>query len=316
MDTIRQMNPFLLYLAPMAGFSDVTFRILCKEYGADIVTTEMISGKGLRYGSEKTAAYLATEPIEQPIVVQLFGREPDIVSTMAKHVCDTLRDALRGIDLNMGCPAPKITNNGEGSALMNEPVLAGHIIENTAKAISPYPLTVKFRKGWDDKHCNYMEFAHICEQSGAAGITVHGRTRKQQYGGSADWTIFEEIKRAVDIPVIGNGDVSTAEDMLRMRAETGVDGVMIGRAALGNPFLFAECKAALAGTAYLQPTWEERTALALRHAEMAVERGGERTIVELRKHLACYIRSVPGAAKLRTRVNEAATIAELREILT
>ena len=284
------------------------------EYGADIVVTEMVSAKGLHYANERTAELLNTAPSERPVTVQLFGHEPAFVAEAVRRVAGELGDALLAIDLNMGCPAPKIVNNGDGSALMRDPALAGRII-SAAVATGAAPVTVKFRKGWDDAHCNAELFARVCEESGAALITVHPRTRAAMYAGKADWETLAGIKQTVRIPVIGNGDVCSGADALRMRAETGVDGVMVGRGALGNPYLFREIQAALHGEPNSPPTERARRALALRHAELALAAEGPRALIELRKHIAWYIRSVPGAAKLRVRVNECTTLAELRATL-
>ena len=305
---------FPVCLAPMAGFTDSVFRSLCKSYGADIVVTEMVSAKGLYYANQKTAHLLRTAPEEEPVMVQLFGHDPAILSDMAKWVADKMGQALLAIDLNMGCPAPKIANNGDGSALMRTPALAGRLVEAVAKT-GAAPVTVKFRKGWDEAHVNAVEFARICADSGAAAITLHPRTRSAMYAGRADWAVLAQVKAAVDIPVIGNGDIARGADALDMRRQTGVDGVMIGRAALGNPFIFQEIQAALAGKPYTPPTEKERRALALRHGELALAEKGPHALIELRKHIAWYIKSVPGAAKLRARVNECGSIAELREIL-
>ena len=304
---------FPVCLAPMAGYTDATFRAICKAFGADIVSTEMISAKGFFYGSRRTAALLRSEE-PYPVAVQLFGSDAAIVSEIAARVADEMGDHLLCIDLNMGCPAPKITGNGDGSALMRSPALAARIIESAVKRAQA-PVTVKFRKGWAEKENTAVAFARMCEESGAAAITVHPRSRERMYAGKADWATLGEVKQAVRIPVVGNGDVACGADALRMRAQTGVDGVMIGRAALGNPFVFSEIRATLSHTPYTPPTEAERRALALLHAERAVAAKGERAIVELRKHIAWYIRGVPGAAQLRARVNACETWEALRAAL-
>lgn len=303
----------IVCLAPMAGFSDRTFRQLCRERGADLVTSEMISAKGLLFQSEKTRALYLPQSGDTPYAVQLFGSEPE---TLAKAVAIVERDmgqSLLSIDLNMGCPAPKIAGNGDGSALMRDPVLAGRIIAATVQA-AHVPVSVKFRKGWDAGHENAVPFAHMCEENGAAFITIHGRTREQMYSGIADRACMAAVKQAVSIPVIANGDVHDAKSALDTLHETGCDGVMLGRGALGNPFVFEEIVCALKGEHYTAPDWDARRALALRHARMALREKGDHAIIELRKHLAFYLRGAKDAAKLRTRINSCKTLEELEQI--
>ena len=303
-----------LLLAPMAGFSDMSFRVLCKSLGCDLTVTEMVSAKGLFYGSQKTAELLETDPAERPVVMQIFGREPEIMADMARRLAERYREALLAIDINMGCPAPKITGNGEGSALMREPLLAGHIVETVAKKTG-VPVTVKIRKGYDARHENAAEIARIAEDSGAAAITVHGRTREQMYAGSADYAAIAAVRAAVKIPVIGNGDVRDGDSALRLLRQTRCDGIMIGRGALGNPFVFSEVRAALRGEAYTPPTWAERMETAVRHTRMTAANKGERGILELRKHIVYYLSGIPGAARLRTRLQNAETAEEMAQIL-
>ena len=303
-----------LLLAPMAGFSDMSFRVLCKSLGCDLTVTEMVSAKGLFYGSQKTAELLETDPAERPVVMQIFGREPEIMADMAQRLAERYGEALLAIDINMGCPAPKITGNGEGSALMREPLLAGHIVETVAKKAG-VPVTVKIRKGYDARHENAAEIARIAEDSGAAAITVHGRTREQMYAGSADYAAIAAVRAAVKIPVIGNGDVRDGDSALRLLRQTRCDGIMIGRGALGNPFVFSEVRAALRGETYTPPTWAERMETAVRHTRMTAANKGERGILELRKHIVYYLSGIPGAARLRTRLQNAETAEEMAQIL-
>lgn len=297
----------------MAGFTDRPFRQLCLEYGADLVTTEMISAKGLLYRSAKTRALYFAKPEDAPFCVQLFGSEPETLAKAVRLLEEDLKEHLFAIDLNMGCPAPKIASNGDGSALMLDPPLAGRIVEATVNA-AHVPVSVKFRKGWDAAHENAAEFARVCERSGASFLTIHGRTREQQYSGAADRACMAAVKRAVSIPVIANGDVRDAASALDTLRETGCDGLMIGRGALGNPFVFEEIRAALEGRAYTPPSWDERRALALRHARMALGEKGGHAMIELRKHLAFYLRGSRDAAKLKTRINTCKTLEELEQI--
>ncbi len=306
---------FPVLLAPMAGVTDLAFREICRAMGADFSYTEMVSAKGLYYGSERTASLLAASPLERPYGVQLFGAEPEIVAEMAKRLADEAHPGLALIDLNMGCPARKITGNGEGSALMLDLPRAARIIESAAKS-SSLPITVKFRKGFDAAHINAVAFARMAEESGAAMLTVHGRTREQMYSGKADWDIIAAVKTAVSIPVIGNGDVFSGQDALALRAHTGCDGIMVARGAEGNPFIFREIKAALAGKPYAPPTNAERIDTALAHARRLVECRGARAVIEMRKHVAWYLSGMRGASALRAQVNATGSLAELESMLT
>ena len=300
-------------LAPMAGFTDMTYRALCRMQGCDFTFTEMVSAKGLSFGG-KSAELLETAPEERPCGIQLFGREPEIMADMAKRLCDEYQGAAAMLDINMGCPAPKITGNGEGSALMREPLQAAKVIEAVAKA-SSLPVSVKFRKGWDGESQNYLEFARMAEQSGAAMVTVHGRTREQMYSGIADWDAIAEVKAALSIPVIGNGDVTDAASALRLKEHTNCDGIMIGRGALGNPFIFPEVKAALKGEEFVPPTDEQRMEVAISHIRGIVAHKGPRAVVEMRKHIAYYVRGMRGAAAFRTAATRAETAEEMIDMI-
>ena len=298
-------------LAPMAGVSDLPFRLLCREQGAAMVCTEMISAKAILYGNKNTEALMAIHPKEGPVSLQLFGSDPEIVSEMAKRIEER---PFAVLDLNMGCPVPKVVNNGEGSALMKNPVLAGAIIEKTVRAIQK-PVTVKIRKGFDDEHVNAVEIARIAQESGAAAVTVHGRTRQQFYSGTADWDIIAQVKQAVRIPVLGNGDVTDAQTAVKRMEQTGCDGVLVGRAAQGNPWIFSQIAAALEGRAAPEPP-DNRTRYetVVRHARMAVRYKGEkRAVPEMRKHLAWYTAGMLHSSRLRRRINELETLEELIE---
>ena len=302
-----------LILAPMAGVSDLPFRLLCRKQGAGLVCMEMVSAKAILYKNRNTEELLTIDPKEHPVSLQLFGSDPDIISEIAKQIEERPFDIL---DLNMGCPVPKVVNNGDGSALMKNPRLAGEIIEKTARAIKK-PLTVKIRKGFDDAHVNAVELAHIAQESGAAAVAVHGRTREQYYSGRADWDIIRQVKEAVSIPVIGNGDVFTPEDAKRMVEETGCDGIMVARGAKGNPWIFREIAEYLeTGRKPPRPSADELKAMILRHGQMMLEFKGETAgMREMRKHVAWYTAGYPNSAALRNDINTVSTMDELTALI-
>lgn len=308
---ISIQNPCVL--APMAGVTDLPFRMLCREQGVGLISMEMVSAKAISFHNKNTEALMEIAPGENPIAMQLFGAEPDIISEMAKSIEERPFDIL---DINMGCPVPKVVNNGEGSALMKDPKRIEQIVSRTVKAIQK-PVTVKIRKGFDSGHVNAVEIAKIIESAGAAAITVHGRTREQYYSGPADWDIIRQVKEAVSIPVIGNGDVTSAQSATQMLKETGCDGIMVGRAARGNPWIFKEITSYLENGEVLErPDRQSLKAMILRHCRLQLQYKGEYTgIREMRKHVAWYTAGYPHSARLRGRINEIETFAALEELL-
>ena len=305
--------PNNLILAPMAGVTDLPFRLLCKEQGAGLLCMEMVSAKAILYKNKNTEELLSIDSRENPVSLQLFGSDPDIVSQIAHSIEDRPFDIL---DFNMGCPVPKIVGNGEGSALMKNPKLAEEIISKTVKAVKK-PVTVKIRKGFDDDHVNAVEMAKIAESAGASAVAVHGRTREQFYSGKADWDIIRQVKEAVSIPVIGNGDLLSAQDVIAMGEQTGCDGFMIGRGAQGNPWIFKQILHFFeTGEHLAKPDMEEVSRMILRHAKMMLEFKGEYIgIREIRKHAAWYTAGYPNSSKLRVLINAVESYEDLERLL-
>ena len=300
-------------LAPMAGVTDLPFRLLCKEQGAGLLCMEMISAKALQYKNRNTKALLQIDPREYPVSLQLFGADPDIISEQAKAIEEL---PFQILDINMGCPVPKVVKNGEGSALMKNPRLVYDVVYKTVRAISK-PVTVKIRKGFDEEHVNAVEIAKIIEEAGGAAVAVHGRTREQYYSGKADWDIIRQVKEAVSIPVIGNGDVTGSLAAEQLLEETGCDGVRVGRGCQGNPWIFRELNEyEETGKVPHRPSKKEIKEMMLRHAQLQIELKGDYLgIREMRKHVAWYTKGMEGSAKLRDEINRVESYEGLEKLL-
>ena len=304
-----------VFLAPMAGVTDLVFRVICKEMDCGMVYSEMVSAKGVQHNKKNTKELLKVDERERPVAMQMFGSDPEIMAEMARKLNEY--EDIDILDINMGCPAPKIVKNGEGSALTLNPKLVGEIISAVSKA-SEKPVTVKFRKGFDDQHLNALEIGRIAEESGAKAVTIHGRTREQYYAGKADWDIIKALKEEIKtIPVIGNGDIFTPEDAKKMLEYTGCDAVMIGRGSQGNPFIFKRTVEYLENGVLLpEPTWEDRLDIAEKHMDMLADYKGEVIgIREMRKHLGWYIKGLPHSAEMRVKINATSGRENMRDVL-
>lgn len=302
-----------IFLGPMAGVTDLPYRLLCQEQGCEMTFTEMVSAKGIYYKNKNTDELIAIDRQEKRVGLQLFGREPELMAEMAKRID---HPGITCFDVNMGCPVPKVVNNGEGSALMKEPLLIGKIVEALVKKLDK-PVSIKIRAGFDPLHLNAPEIAHIAQESGASFVSVHGRTREQFYSGQANWEIIRKVKESVRIPIIGNGDVTSGEDAKRLVRDTGCDGVMVGRAALGNPWIFKEIRLLMEEETYEAPTLEDVYEMAIRHGKMLTDFKGEYVAMrEMRKHLSWYIKGRKNATKLRHEINQVESLEGLLRLLT
>ncbi|MBU3192157.1 tRNA dihydrouridine synthase DusB [Clostridium bowmanii] len=302
-----------VFLAPMAGITDIAFRGLCKELGCGLLYTEMVSAKGLYYGSSNTEALMKISEVERPVAIQIFGNDPKIMAS-ACEIFNTRTDICM-VDVNMGCPVPKIVKNGEGSALMKDPKLAAEIIKEMKK-VSIKPVTVKFRTGFDSNNINAVEFAKYMEDAGIDAMAVHGRTREQMYEGRADWNIIRDVKDSVKVPVIGNGDIFCVEDAIRIKEITNCDAIMIARGARGNPWIFREIKQALKGEEIVYPTPVEKIDMCIRHLDLAVKYYEEiKAVREMRKHTAWYVKSLNNCAEIKSKINTKVSYFEVKQVL-